>query len=118
MQKYKIRALVLGCVVVAITAIVSAAQSKQTAPTPKPAQPQGQYAATEIAIHKDATSCWTSINGSVYDLTAWIASHPGGEGAILSICGKDGSDAFNNQHSGQGRPEKVLATFIIGSLKK
>ncbi len=75
------------------------------------------YTLAQVATHSDSNSCWTAINGVVYDLTAWISAHPGGEGAILSICGKDGSTAFNGQHGGQGRPEQVLVTFKIGTLK-
>ncbi len=74
------------------------------------------YTAAEIAKHNDASSCWTSINGGVYDLTNWINQHPGGPDYILALCGTDGSAAFNNQHGGQGRPEAELATFKIGVL--
>jgi hypothetical protein len=56
------------------------------------------------------------INGGVYDLTAWISKHPGGERAILSICGKDGSAAFNDQHGGQRRPANELSGFKIGTI--
>jgi cytochrome b involved in lipid metabolism len=52
----------------------------------------------------------------VYDLTAWISKHPGGERAILSICGKDGSAAFNDQHGGQRRPANELSGFKIGTI--
>ena len=74
------------------------------------------YTLVQIATHNDGTSCWSAIDGNVYDLTSWINQHPGGEGAILSICGKDGSGAFNNQHGGQSRPENILQTFKIGAL--
>lgn len=74
------------------------------------------YTLAQVAGHKDATSCWTAINGGVYDLTSWINQHPGGPEAILSICGKDGSADFNAQHGGERRPEQELATFKIGTL--
>jgi cytochrome b involved in lipid metabolism len=54
----------------------------------------------------------------VYDLTRWISDHPGGEQAILSICGKDGSSAFDNQHGGQSKPERILAGYEIAPLVK
>lgn len=74
------------------------------------------YTLAQVALHKDATSCWTAINGKVYDVTSWINQHPGGPEAILSICGSDGSAAFNAQHGGQRRPESELANFYIGPL--
>jgi cytochrome b involved in lipid metabolism len=76
------------------------------------------YTSAEVATHDTASSCWTSINGNVYDLTAWVRQHPGGEADILSICGKDGTQAFEQQH-GRPRdtqPQQILATFKIGTL--
>ena len=75
------------------------------------------YALLEIKSHFDKISCWTTIGGKVYDLTLWISQHPGGESAILSICGKDGTSAFMGKHGGQSRPEQELAKFFIGNLK-
>jgi hypothetical protein len=34
------------------------------------------------------------------------------------ICGKDGSSAFDSQHGGEKKPEKILAGFQIGTLAK
>ena len=76
------------------------------------------YTLAQVAVHKDASSCWSAVNGNVYDLSSWIAKHPGGEKAILSICGKDGSAAFNGQHEGQEKQADVLATFKIGALSE
>ena len=74
------------------------------------------YTMAEVGQHNSASSCWTAINGNVYDVTDWINRHPGGAQAILSLCGTNGTTAFNNQHGGQARPESELATFLIGSL--
>ncbi len=87
-------------------------------PAPAPGTAVKSYTLAEVAVHKDSKSCWTAINGGVYDVTGWISQHPGGSGAILSLCGKDGSSGFDNQHSGQRRPEQELAGFKIGTLKK
>lgn len=75
------------------------------------------YTMAEISLHASERDCWTTVNGNVYDVTAWIAKHPGGASAILSLCGTDGSGSFNGQHGGQRRPESELASFIIGTLK-
>lgn len=76
------------------------------------------YALADVAGHKDAASCWSIVNGGVYDLTSWIGKHPGGDKAILGICGKDGSSAFNSQHGGMQKQISLLATFKIGELAK
>ena len=76
-----------------------------------------QYTLAQVAEHTNVNNCWSAINGGVYDLTAWISPHPGGEDMILGMCGKDGSVAFNGQHSGSGRIARILENFKIGALK-
>ena len=73
---------------------------------------------TEVVTHNDGTSCWSVVNGNVYDLTTWIGKHPGGSNAILMLCGKDGSTAFNAQHGGSAMQENKLASYKIGVLKQ
>jgi len=75
------------------------------------------YSMDQIAVHNNAQSCWTAINGNVYNVTSFINQHQGGVGTILMLCGRDGSFAFNNQHGGQGRPQQELSNFLIGTLK-
>ena len=76
------------------------------------------YTMEEVAKHNSKESCWTVIKGEVYDLTNWIDKHPGGPDKILKICGKDGTDLFVRQHGGKEKPEKILESFEIGTLKK
>jgi cytochrome b involved in lipid metabolism len=84
-------------------------------PVSKPT-PSG-YTLADISSHKSATTCWSAINGTVYDLTKWVDRHPGGRMAILMICGKDGSPLFNMQHGGSSRISNILDTFKIGTLR-
>jgi cytochrome b involved in lipid metabolism len=76
----------------------------------------GQFSQIKVAQHADATSCYTVINGNVYDLTAWIGAHPGGPSAILSLCGTDGTEKFMAQHKGAQKQMDILAGFYIGTL--
>lgn len=89
-----------------------------TGSTPSTGSGQASYTLAQVSAHNKASDCWSAINGSVYNLTSWISRHPGGQQAILGLCGKDGSQAFNKQHGDQDKPEKVLASFLIGTLKK
>ena len=86
------------------------------APTPAPAPKPGTYTMAQVAAHNSQTSCYTVVQGSVYDVTSFISQHPGGARAILSLCGRDGTAAFEGQHGGQGRPAAELASFKIGTL--
>src|SRR4051812_31804730 len=121
------RNLTIGIVAVLIVgAIIIIAMNRSGKSAPQgPSNPDNTatstrpvvYTLDEVSKHPNATSCWSAINGGVYDLTDWIAKHPGGSEAILSICGKDGSEAFNAQHGGQQKQADILATFKIGELK-
>lgn len=76
----------------------------------------GGISIAEVAQHDDSASCWVAIEGTVYDLTAWVAQHPGGPERILGICGTDASEQFGAQHAGQAEPTGQLTEFAIGAL--
>lgn len=101
-----------------VAATTSAGMQNQntTAGAPAVDVTASPYTMKAVATHSGAASCWSAVNGKVYDLTSWISQHPGGAERILSICGKDGSAAFNDQHGGQRRPENELAGFLLGDL--
>lgn len=110
-------------VVVLVAALLQrSASSLPATPAPAPvaatATPPAHtgYTMADVAAHASAQSCWSAINGKVYNLTNWINQHPGGPDAILSICGIDGSDAFNAQHGGDRRAQGELSSFYIGNL--
>jgi cytochrome b involved in lipid metabolism len=75
------------------------------------------YSLEDVAKHSLSSDCWSAVNGKVYDLTSWISQHPGGSVQIISICGVDGSSAFNQQHTGAREPAEELSSFYIGDLK-
>lgn len=100
----------------AITA-ETAQDSNGATPTSSPSETAG-ISATEVAMHNSRQSCWSTINGSVYDLTSWIPKHPGGELAILGLCGIDGSGKFTRKHGGSSKQEMILSGFKIGSATK
>ena len=76
-----------------------------------------EFTLAQVRANNSAASCWTIIEGDVYDLTKWIDQHPGGSGVIKGLCGVDGTKAFENQHGGSGKATRQLAQFYIGRLK-
>lgn len=74
------------------------------------------YTMDQVTQHADESSCWSVVDGGVYDLTNWIGQHPGGSDRILEICGTDASSAFDAEHSADSRPKDVLASYRIGTL--
>lgn len=70
----------------------------------------------EIAAHATPADCWTAVDGNAYDVTEWIAQHPGGSGVIEGMCGVDATAAFDGQHAGQRQPKSDLASFLLGPV--
>ncbi len=87
-------------------------------PTPAPTPVQVGITLAQVSQHNSRTSCWSAINGIVYDLTSWIPNHPGGEGRILKICGKDGSSSYNGEHGGSSRIGIILEGFKLDVLAR
>lgn len=85
-------------------------------PTATASGSEGAISLAQVAQHAGATSCWAAIGGSVYDLTSWIGSHPGGEDKILRLCGTDGTGQFTEQHGSSEKVANRLAGFRIGAL--
>lgn len=87
-----------------------------TTTTTSPAATATTYTMAQVAEHASATSCWSAVNGSVYDLTAWISAHPGGAQRIQNMCGTDASAAFTAEHGKESQPNSRLATSKLGTL--
>lgn len=96
----------------------SAAATSNPAPAPTLAPTKTGYTMAQVRANNSASNCWSVIDDSVYDLTKWINSHPGGSGAIVGLCGRDGSSTFNSRHGGQSSPKSTLAGYLLGPLEK
>ena len=96
----------------------SAAATSTPAPAPTPAPTKTGYTMAQVRANNSASNCWSVIDDSVYDLTNWINSHPGGSGAIVGLCGTDGSSAFSSKHGNQSRPAAQLSSYRLGPLEK
>ena len=100
-----------------------AAVAPAATPTPSPTPTaevttQAGYTMAKVKENNSAASCWSVINGNVYNLTQWINSHPGGPSVIRGLCGVDGTSSFNGKHRGQGNPTSTLASYLLGPLAK
>jgi cytochrome b involved in lipid metabolism len=92
--------------------------TKSAEPSKSAAPASTGYTMERVKANGTSSSCWAVISGNVYDLTKWIGSHPGGSGAITSLCGTDGTSEFLAMHRGQGKPEARLAGYLLGPLAK
>ena len=90
---------------------------KQTQdPSPEPEPVESKYSMANIAKNNSTSSCWVAISGRAYNLTDWISEHPGGPGAIASICGTDATSAFQGRHGGQSAPASSLSVYLLGDV--
>ena len=101
------------------TATPKATATPKPTATPEPTVTAGPVfvSRAEVAKNNSRSSCWVNIDGSVYDLTKWIAQHPGGASNILNLCGTDGSSAFSGMHGGEARPSSVLQNYFFAELE-
>ena len=70
----------------------------------------------ELAAHRAQTDCWIAIGDRVFDITEWLAAHPGGRSVLLSEAGTDATSIFEAVH---GDPEHALGSvdqYEIGTL--
>ena len=80
----------------------------------------------EIAKHNKQSDCYMLISGSVYDITPFFGSHPGGNATMVATCGTDATDAYvtkdpnatstagGRDHSSQAR--NMLKDYYLGKL--
>jgi len=92
--------------------------ASNTKPEPKAGNSVGSRVLSnaEIKSHNKKSDCWSIVNGNVYNLTSFVQKHPGGAAVIANICGKDGTNAFTNQHSTQTKPNNILSSFLLGPI--
>ena len=56
------------------------------------------FSSSEVAKHNTRADCWISIENSVYDVTKFIALHPGGVAFLIDNAGKDVTTLFFKYH--------------------
>ncbi|KAI5120903.1 hypothetical protein M0805_003003 [Coniferiporia weirii] len=76
------------------------------------------YTVEDVAEHNTSGSCWVSRNGKVYDVSAFLADHPGGDDLILNWAGKDVGQVMADEaeHEHSESAYEMLNEYIIGRL--
>ena len=63
--------------------------------------------AAELSEHTSQDDCWFVVDGKVYDVTNWLAQHPGG-GAVILGASADPSSSSAMFHAMHGNAERAL----------
>ena len=75
----------------------------------------------EVKKHNTDKDCWVIIGDDVFDVTNFLADHPGGKKAIMLYAGQDATEEFDMLHD-----RKVIKKYglnqgtvkAVGKLKK
>lgn len=75
----------------------------------------------QVSTHKTQSDCWIIISGKIYNVTAFLDSHPGGVNSITPFCGKDATNAFKTHGTSGGRDHSsyaysLLPTYYVSDL--
>ncbi|KAJ3204771.1 Cytochrome b5 [Entophlyctis luteolus] len=74
-----------------------------------------EVTAQELGKHASAADCWMAIHGKVYNVTAFLSEHPGGEEILVELAGQDATEAFDDiGHSNDAK--KMLVPMLVGRL--
>ncbi|KAI0091149.1 cytochrome b5-like heme/steroid binding domain-containing protein [Irpex rosettiformis] len=52
-----------------------------------------------LRLHNKRDDAWSAFSGKVYNITAYLPYHPGGEKELMRVAGRDGSKLFALTHS-------------------
>ncbi|KAF9887650.1 hypothetical protein FE257_009743 [Aspergillus nanangensis] len=75
-----------------------------------------QFDAAEVAKHTTPDSCWVILYGKVYDVTNFLAEHPGGAKIILKLAGKDATEEYDPIHPPGILEENLPAEALLGTV--
>ena len=73
---------------------------------------------TELQRHRTAASCYVSYGGKVFDLTSFLADHPGGGDLILEYGGRDVQEIMGDEvsHMHSEVAYEILEDSVVGLL--
>jgi cytochrome b involved in lipid metabolism len=89
----------------------------QTTPTTATDTTQRQFTLSEIAVHNGPHhGYWLVIDRAVYDVSAFMHSHPGGPRILQLYAGRDATSGFARVHAGRTAIVSQLRRYRIGTL--
>ncbi|KAF8589131.1 fatty acid-2 hydroxylase [Ramaria rubella] len=75
------------------------------------------YTIEDVHQHQKPDDCWVVRNGYVYNISAFLPDHPGGDDIILEWAGKDVGDVMKNgEHSHSDAAIDMMSGFSIGRI--
>ncbi|KAF4973427.1 hypothetical protein FSARC_252 [Fusarium sarcochroum] len=75
-----------------------------------------EYTVKQVAEHNSPEDAWFVIHGLVYDVTKYLADHPGGADVLTEAAGTDASEGFDNAGHSEDAFE-IMKDCCVGKLK-
>ncbi|KVH89016.1 cytochrome b5-like [Cynara cardunculus var. scolymus] len=69
----------------------------------------------EVSKHNLKTDCWLIISGKVYDVTAFLDDHPGGDDVLILATEKDATEDFEDVGHSQDAKD-LMKDYYIGEI--
>lgn len=57
-----------------------------------------EFTRKEVAQHNKENDCWIIVDDEVFDMTKFLADHPGGKKVVLNVAGQDATKEFAAMH--------------------
>jgi nitrite reductase (NADH) large subunit len=77
---------------------------------------QGGIPLSEVKKHTTKDSAWVILHNQVYDLTSFLADHPGGEEVVLKWAGRDATKFWSAIHKKEWIQEYLKPEACLGPL--
>jgi len=69
----------------------------------------------EVAKHNKNGDLWLAIRGKVYNVSAFLGEHPGGEEVLRDVAGKEATKDFDDVgHSDEAA--RMMEKYYVGNL--
>ncbi|KAF4949072.1 hypothetical protein FGADI_9146 [Fusarium gaditjirri] len=75
-----------------------------------------EYTIKQVAEHNSPEDAWLIIHGQVYDVTKYLADHPGGADALTEAAGTDASEDFDNAGHSEDAFE-IMKDCCVGKVQ-
>jgi len=76
-----------------------------------------EFSYSDVSAHSTKKDLYVVIHDKVYNASAFVDEHPGGEEVLLDVGGQDATEAFEDVgHSDEAR--EILTGLLIGDLKR
>nr|BAE94683.1 cytochrome b5 [Physarum polycephalum] len=74
------------------------------------------YTLEQVSKHTKSGDIWLAVRGKVYDVSDFVAEHPGGEEVIRDVAGRDATEDFDNVGHSEDAVQQ-MKQYYVGELE-